>query len=148
MKTILKLLTAACAIACLTPLTFAAESAAQASENARVISPAGVWKWTQQGRDGSTWEQSLRLNYAEGKLTGTLLAGEAPWGRTPEVPISDATFKDGIVAFSLRREFNGNSVAIKYEGQLAGDMINGTTERPNRDGGAALKREWKAQRVQ
>lgn len=148
MKSILKFLATACAVACLAPVAFAAESAAQASEKAKATSPAGVWKWTQQGRDGSTWEQSLRLDYAEGKLTGTLLPAEAPWGRTPDVPISDATFKDGRVAFSVRREFNGNSVAIKYEGTLADDRINGTTERPNRDGGAGSKREWSAQRVQ
>jgi hypothetical protein len=147
MKSFSKYLVIACAAACFTTASFAAESAAAASENAAATSPASVWKWTQQGRDGSSWEQSLKLDYADGKLTGTLLPAEAPWGQTPAVPISDATFNDGVVAFTVRREFNGNTVAIKYEGKLDGDTIKGSSERPSRDGGAPQKRDWLATRV-
>jgi len=125
----------------------AAASAPQSSEKTSASSPAGIWKWTQQGRDGSSWDQSLKLEYAGGKLTGSLLPAEAPWGQTPEVPISDATFNDGVVAFTVRRELNGNSVAVGYQGKLSGDTINGTSERPNRDGGAPQKRDWSAVRV-
>ena len=148
-KSVPKLIVLTCALACLAAVSApAADSTRQSSEKTSASSPAGVWKWTQQGRDGSSWEQSLKLDYAGGKLTGSLLPAEAPWGQTPEVPISDGTFTEGVVAITVRREFNGNSVTIKYEGRLSGDTIIGTTERPNRDGGAAQKRDWSAVRVE
>src|SRR5688572_21288968 len=134
-KSLPKLIVLTCALGCVgTVGAAAADSAPQSSEKTSASSPAGVWKWTQQGRDGSSWEQSLKLDYTGGKLTGSLLPAEAAWGQTPEVPISDATFNEGVVAFTVRREFNGNSVAFKYQGKLSADMITGTSERPNRDG--------------
>jgi hypothetical protein len=148
-KSLPKLIVLTCALGCVATVgAAAADSAPQSSEKTSASSPAGIWKWTQQVRDGSSWEQSLKLEYARGKLTGSLLPAEAAWGQTPEVPISDATFNEGVVALTVRREFNGNSVAIKYEGRLSGDTITGTTERPSRDGGPAQKRDWSAARVQ
>ena len=147
-KTLPNLIVLTCALGCAATVgAAAADSEPQSSEKTAASSPAGIWKWTQQGRDGSSWEQSLKLDYAGGKLTGSLLPAEAAWGQTPEVPISDATFNDGVVAFTVRREFNGNSVAISYQGKLSADRINGTSERPNRDGGAPQKRDWSAVRV-
>jgi len=65
----------------------------------------------------------------------------------PDVAIADASFKDGAVAFSVTREFNGNSVTTKYEAKLDGDTLKGSTERPGRDGGAPMKRDWTATRA-
>ena len=45
----------------------------------------------------------------------------------------------------MKREFNGNSFVIKYDGKLEGDNITGTIERPSREGGTT-KVDWKATR--
>lgn len=65
--------------------------------------------------------------------------------QVPDTAIDNATFKDGVVAFTATREFNGNKFVSKYEGKLAGDTIKGTSERPGR-GGGATKRDWLAKR--
>lgn len=119
------------------------------SVHAASADPSGTWKWTQQGRNGgSGFEQTLKLELKDGKLTGTMLGGQTPRGTMPDVAIGDASFKDGAIAFSITREFNGNKMVFKYEGKLEGDTIKGTSERPGRDGGQSQKREWIAKREQ
>lgn len=100
----------------------------------------GNWKWTAPGRNGPM-ETTAKLVLKDGALSGTIS------GRIGDAPIGDASFKDGKVAFSVTREFNGNKFVIKYEGQFEGDAITGTIERPGRDGGAPTKVEWKATRT-
>ena len=111
-------------------------------------SPTGTWKWTQPGRDGGQGsERKIALEFKDGKLTGKMLAGEGPNGPLPEAAISDSSFKDGVMAFSIVREFGGNSFTIKYQGKLEGDAIKGTSEFPGFDGGAAQKRDWNPTRA-
>ena len=83
---------------------------------------AGTWKWSVPGRDGQPREFTLKLELKDGQLTGSLT------GFRGETPISDASFKDGQVAFSVVREYNGNKVETKYQGQLDGDTIKGSAE--------------------
>jgi hypothetical protein len=136
MKSPLKFLAAFVAALCVTVAAFAAEA-----------SPAGTWKWTVQGRQGGQgFEQTLKLDYKDGKLTGTVLGTKTERFEIPDTEISDASFKDGVVKFAVSREFNGNKFTSKYEGKLAGDTITGTSERPGTDGGAPTKREWVAKR--
>lgn len=131
----LKLVAALAAAFCITLSAFAAEA-----------SPAGMWKWTVQGRQsGQGFEQALTLDYKDGKLTGTLLGRDAGRYSVPDTPISEASIKDGVVKFSVSREFNGRTFTTKYEGKLEGDTIKGTYERPGFNGGAQ-KEEWIAQR--
>ena len=99
----------------------------------------GSWKWTAQGRNGPM-EVSAKLALKDGALTGTVA------GRNGDSPIGDASFKDGQLAFTVTREFNGNKFVIKYAGKLDGDTITGTIERPGRGGGDPVKTEWKATR--
>ena len=101
---------------------------------------AGNWKWTSQGQN-SGQENTAKFEMKEGKLTGSVTN---PRG---EAPISAATLKDGALAFSVEREFNGNKVAIKYTGKLDGDTIKGSIVRPGRDGGDPTKVDWTATRV-
>ena len=62
MKSPFKFLAACFAALCVTVAAFAAEA-----------SPAGTWKWTVQGRQGGQgFEQTLKLDYKDGKLTGTM----------------------------------------------------------------------------
>ena len=76
-----------------------------------------------------------------------MLAAEGPQGPMPESPISAGTYKDGVVAFSVVREFGGNSFTIKYTGKLEGDKITGTSEFPGFNGGEPTKREWNPTRA-
>ncbi len=127
MKTLRSLLTAVLAVSVFTVAAFAADL-------------SGNWKWTAQGRNGPM-EATAKLLLKDGALTGTVS------GRMGDAPIGDATFKDGNLAFTVTREFNGNTIVIKYAGKFEGDTITGTIERPGRDGDAPLTLEWKATRA-
>ena len=136
MKSYLKILAAFCAASVLTVAAFAADA-----------SPAGTWKWTAQGRGGGPgYEVTLKLDLKDGQLTGMVAGMQGQQGAIPDVAIGDASFKDGTVAFSVTREFNGNKRTTKYEGKLEGDTIKGSSERPNRDGGMQ-KSDWIATRA-
>ncbi len=102
---------------------------------------SGQWKWMMQGRNGSI-EAHATLALKDGVLTGTVS------GRMGDAPIGDASFKDGKVHFTVTREFNGNTIVIKYDGQLEGDTITGTIERPGfNEHDAPMILEWKATRA-
>lgn len=111
-------------------------------------SPTGTWKWTVQGRQGGQgFEQTLKLEHKDGKLTGMILGMQGAQFSVPDTAISDATFKDGAIKFTVTREFNGNKFTTKYEGKLVDDLIKGSSERPSPNGGEPVKREWEAKRV-
>lgn len=135
MKTLRKLTAALAAFCFLAVAAFAADA-----------SPAGTWKWTQQGRQGQGMERTLKLELKDGKLSGTVLGTQGGQFQIPDTAIADATFKDGVIAFTVTNEFNGNKRTSKYEGKLAGDTITGTIERPGRDG-QTQKNDWVAKRA-
>jgi hypothetical protein len=109
--------------------------------------PTGNWKWTQQGRGGSQ-EITAKLALKDGALTGSITSPGRGGGDPVTTDISDASFKDGMIAFSLVREFNGNKIVTKYSGKLDGDTITGSSERPGRgDGAPPMKTDWVATRV-
>ena len=111
-------------------------------------SPAGTWKWTQAGRGGNPGtERTLKLELKDGQLSGKVLAYQGQQGEMPENPIVDASFKGGAVAFSVKVTWGDNSFVVKYAGQLDGDTLKGTIERPGRDGGDPTKTEWVAKRA-
>ena len=127
MKTLRNLFTALLAVSVFSLAAFAADL-------------SGNWTWTMQGRNGPMPANGKFL-LKDGALTGTVS------GRMGDAPIGDATYKDGNLAFTVTREFNGNKVVIKYAGKFEGDTITGTIERPGRDGDAPMTLEWKATRV-
>lgn len=136
MKSPLKFLAAIFAACFITVAAFAADA-----------SPAGTWKWTQQGRQGGQGtERSLTLDYKGGTLTGKLAGFQMGDFTVPEAAISEASFKGGEIAFSVTTEFNGNKRTTKYTGKLEGDKITGSIEAPGRDG-ATTKRDWVATRA-
>ena len=123
-----RMITAAFAAVCLTSvLAFAGD-------------PTGTWKWTVPGRDGQPREVTLKLELKDGQLTGNMS------GFRGETPLSDASFKDDQIAFSVVREFNGNKLETKYQGKLDGDTLKGSSEGPGRDG-QVTKQEWTAPRA-
>ena len=90
--------------------------------------PSGSWKW-QVKRGDQTRDVTLTL-----KLEGDKLTGHMPGRNNTVTPIEDASFKDGTVAFSVTREFNGVKRTTKYSGKLSGDTITGKSEGTDRDG--------------
>ena len=104
--------------------------------------PSGTWNWSAAGRPGGTPRPAhATLVFKDGALSGAVS------GRNGDTPISDASFKDdGTIAFSVTREFNGNSITIKYSGKMDGDTITGTMVRPGMDGGDPVTMDWKATR--
>ena len=111
------------------------------------VSPAGVWKWTVQGRQGGQgFEQTVKLEYKDGKLSGIMPGREAGQFSVPDTVITDASFKDGQVKFAITREFNGQKFTTKYDGKLEGNTIKGTFERSAMNNKAPSMSEWVAQR--
>lgn len=108
-------------------------ASARASDNA-----AGLWKWTFATQNGESFETTLKLKQDGDKITGTLN------NRYGESPITDATLKDGKIAFQIKRDNDGQSFTIKYTGKLQGDKIIGKTEF-QRDG-QTRERDWEARR--
>jgi hypothetical protein len=99
----------------------------------------GSWKWSVTFND-QTREQTLKLETKEGKPAGVIIAGQ----NNRETPIADATFKDGVLAFTVTRERQGNKFVSKYNGKLEGDTIKGKIE-TERDG-QTNSRDWEAKR--
>ncbi len=131
-----KFLAAFVAACCFTVAAFAADP-----------SPAGNWKWTGPSRGGNPGaERTLVLDYKDGKLTGTVKGVQMGQFEIPDTAITNATFKDGAVAFSVENDFNGTKFVTKYQGKMAGESIKGTIERPGRDG-ATITSEWVANRA-
>jgi len=106
---------------------------------------AGEWTWTTPGRDGGPERKStLTLKVEAGKLSGKV-ASPGRDGATVETEISDAKLDGDTIAFSVVREFNGNSFTRKYNGKVSGDTITGKTEFSRE--GQTQSRDWVAKRV-
>ena len=116
-------------------VAFLAASAALAGD------PSGSWKWKVNTPNGDAIDISLKLELKDGKLAGTYSS------RFGDAPITEASFKDDAIAFSVEREFDGNKFTIKYQGKLDGDSIKGSLELPGLGGGDATKMDWNATRT-
>jgi hypothetical protein len=109
-------------------------NAARAAED-----PTGTWKFTAMiGK--KSMEATLKLKLEGDKLTGTISSGQG----NREAPISDGTFKDDKVSFSVTREAKGEEVTQKYTGTVSGDTIKGTIETDR--GGKSRSTNWEAKR--
>jgi len=100
--------------------------------------PTGTWQWTSKGHRDQKMQTTLQLQLQDGQLTGTIS------GPSSDTPISDATFKDNVIAFSVA---GGDADATKYSGMLSGETIKGTVTFPGRNGGGPTTRNWTAKRV-
>jgi len=116
-------------------VAFLAASAALAGD------PSGSWKWKVTTPNGDAIDISLKLELKDGKLAGTYSS------RFGDAPITEASFKDDAIAFSVEREFDGNKFTIKYQGKLDGDSIKGSLELPGFGGGDPTKMDWNATRT-
>jgi hypothetical protein len=108
------------------------------AENSAIVDPTGTWQWTAKVHRYQKMQTTLNLQLLDGQFTGTI---SSPSG---DIPISDATFKDNIVAFSVA---SGDEGTIKYSGTLSADAIKGTVTFPGRNGGDPVMHNWTAKRV-
>jgi hypothetical protein len=124
-------------LASLAVLVFVFAGVARAADDKKSVE--GTWKWTVQGQNNQSFEQTMKLKMEGDKVTGVIL------GRNnTETKIEDATFKDGVLAFSVTRERNGNKFTSKYNGKLDGDTIKGKIETERN--GQTQSRDWEAKR--
>lgn len=77
---------------------------------------SGTWTGEQQGRNGP---QTVTLNL---KAEGNTLTG-AITGRGGETAISDGKVDGDNVSFTVTREFNGNTMKMKYSGAVSGSEL-------------------------
>jgi hypothetical protein len=141
-------------------LILAVFAAGLLSAAAFAADPSGTWKFAMQGGRGGGgggnggggggrggMEVTFKLALKDGKLTGTYTQPGRQGGAPTDIEISDASFKDDTVTFSVVREFNGNKVTTKFEGKVEGDTIKGTMLAPGRGGGEPMPREWTASKA-
>jgi hypothetical protein len=100
----------------------------------------GTWTWEfKRPNSDQAITTTLKLVQEGEKLTGTVS------GRNnSETPIEDGSVKNGEVAFTVTREFNGNKFVQKYKGTVKGDTITGKIEFERN--GEAQSRDWTAKR--
>ncbi len=99
---------------------------------------AGTWKAQQPGRDGATTEVTFNFKVDGNKLTGAMAGG-----RGGEAAISDGKVMGDNIQFSIKREYNGNSMVMNYKGKVSADEIKFTVQRE----GADQTREMTAKRA-
>ena len=97
----------------------------------------GKWTYEQQGRGGGAPRQvTITLKQDGSTLTGTVPAmgrrggGEAP----PDAEITNGKVDGDNVSFEVKREFNGNTMVIKYEGTVSGNEMKLKISRETQNG--------------
>jgi hypothetical protein len=103
----------------------------------------GTYAWTMTRNDMEI-KNTLKLKQDGDKVTGVLKTKRGDMENESE--IKDAAIKDGVLSFSVTREFNGNSFTIKYSATLAGDTLKMKVTRPGRDGGDPVTTEVEAKK--
>jgi hypothetical protein len=101
----------------------------------------GKWVAEQPGRNGGPARQTTFDLKADGAtLTGTMTGGMGGGrrggggGGAPQArEISDGKIDGNNISFTVKVEFNGNTMVSKYEGTLSGDelKLKVTREGPN-----------------
>lgn len=95
---------------------------------------SGKWTFEQPGRGGNPGRPVTITLKADGStLTGTMPAGGRGGGGDP-IAISDGKVDGNNVSFTVKREFNGNSIVTKYEGTVNGDEMKLKITRNGQDG--------------
>jgi hypothetical protein len=95
---------------------------------------SGKWTFEQPGRGGNPGRPVTITLKADGStLTGTMPAGGRGGAGDP-VAISDGKVDGNNVSFTVKREFNGNTMITKYEGTVNGDEMKLKITRTGQDG--------------
>jgi hypothetical protein len=97
---------------------------------------SGKWTFEQPGRGGNPGRPVTITLKADGaKLTGSV-PGMVRGGDNPPPPteITDGKVDGNNVSFTVKREFNGNSMVTKYEGTVSGDEMKLKITRDTQNG--------------
>ena len=97
---------------------------------------SGKWTFEQPGRGGNPGRPTTITLKADGaKLTGSV-PGMGRGGDNPPPPteITDGKVDGNNVSFTVKREFNGNTMVTKYEGTVSGDEMKLKITRTGQDG--------------
>ena len=97
----------------------------------------GKWVAQQPGRDGTPREVTYNF-----KADGDTLTGDTGSQNGP-VAISNGKIKGDDISFTIKREFNGNTMVQNYKGKVSGDEIKFSMMRE----GADQAREFTAKRA-
>jgi hypothetical protein len=96
----------------------------------------GKWTYEQPGRGGNPGRPvTLTLKQDGAKLTGTM-PGMGRGGDNPPPPteITDGKVDGSNVSFTVKREFNGNTMVQKFEGTVNGDEMKLKITRDGQNG--------------
>ena len=96
----------------------------------------GKWTFEQPGRGGGPGRPvTITLKQDGAKLTGSV-PGMGRGGDNPPPPteITDGKVDGDKVSFTVKREFNGNSMVTKYEGTVSGDEMKLKITRDTQNG--------------
>jgi hypothetical protein len=97
----------------------------------------GAWLAKYEGRQGRTMEMTFNLKAEGSNLTGTVS------GMGGETAITDGKIEGDKVSFKVKREFQGRSMVLNYEGTVSGDEIK---FKQTMEGGNRPPREFSAKR--
>ena len=97
---------------------------------------SGKWTFEQPGRGGNPGRPVTITLKADGaKLTGTVPAmGRGGDNPPPPTEITDGKVDGNNVSFTVKREFNGNTMVTKYEGTVSGDEMKLKITRDTQNG--------------
>ena len=111
---------------------------------------SGKWTYEGPGRGGNPGRPVTITLKADGAtLTGAVPAGGRGGGGDnppPPIDITDGKVDGNNISFTVKREFNGNSMVIKYEGVVNGDELKLKITRNGREG-TPMTNEVVAKRV-
>ena len=97
---------------------------------------SGKWTFEQPGRGGNPGRPvTITLKQDGAKLTGQV-PGMGRGGDTPPPPteVTDGKVDGNNVSFTVKREFNGNTMVTKYEGVVNGDEMKLKITRDTQNG--------------
>jgi hypothetical protein len=111
------------------------------------VDPTGTYIWSQAGRNGGPDRtNTLMLKLDGDKLTGKLETPARGGGDPTSTDIKDGKITGSEIAFTVTREFNGNSFSTKYSGKLADGVITGKAE--SERNGETQSRDWVAKKAE
>lgn len=87
----------------------------------------GTWTGQRPGRDGNMMPVTFKFKAEGDKLTGSTSM------RQNEVPISDGKISGSDVSFTVKMEFGGNSMVMKYTGTISGNEMKLKSQREGSD---------------
>ena len=87
----------------------------------------GTWKGQRPGRDGAMMDVTFKFVADGEKLSGSTTM------RDNEIPISDGKISGNDLSFTVKMEFGGNSMVMKYTGTLSTNEIKLKSTREGSD---------------